>query len=313
MGRYVIRRILQSLLTLFGASLVLFVVLFVINDPFATFGERQRSATVQAQLEQRYGLDKPLPVQYLKWVSGVVQGDLGKSFKGNRTVNEIVRQKLPNTVKLAIAALLIEILIGATAGLVSAVSRYSFWDVFLTITTTAAIGFPAFVLGLILQHTFSIRWRILPLNGTTPGGFFALDKRIIMPALTLAFLDAAVLARLMRGTTLESLRADYVRTARAKGLTESRVLFKHVVRNSIVPVVTYLGIVFGTLLGGALVTENVFNWDGLGKGLVTAINGEDNPVIIGIVTYGVFVFVLLNLIVDLLYGWLDPRIRLEGK
>ena len=311
MGRYVLRRVMQSLLTLVGASILLFAILFVITDPFATFGQRQRDPVVKAELEDRYGLDEPLPVQYVTWVGGVVQGDFGDSFRGNRSVNEIVSEKLPNTVKLAVAALALEIVIGLVAGLVSAVLRYSFWDVLVTITTTLAIGFPVFVLGLVFQYVFGIRWDLLPVSGTSPDGWFAVDSHIVLPALTLAFLDAAVLARLMRGTTIEALQADHVRTARAKGLRESAVLRRHVVRNAVVPIVTYLGVVLGTLLGGAVIAENLFDWDGVGRALMNAIYDEDNPVVIGIVTYGVFVFVLLNLAVDLLYGWLDPRIRLE--
>jgi len=311
MGRYIIRRLLQSVVTLFGASLLLFAILFVITDPFATFGEKQRDPVVKAQLEERYGLDRPLPVQYAKWVGGVVQGDLGQSLKNNRSVNDIIADKLPNTVKLAMVAFLFELVIGLFAGLVSAVLRYSFWDVLVTITTTLAIGLPAFVLGLVLQYTFGIRWNLLPVTGTSPDGWLAFDSHIILPALTLALLDAAVLARLMRGTTLEAMRADYVRTARAKGLREGAVVRKHIVRNAIIPVVTYLGVVLGTLLGGAVITETLFNWDGLGRALINAIYEENNPVVIGIVTYGVLVFVFLNLVVDLLYGWLDPRIRIQ--
>lgn len=311
MGRYVVRRVAQAVLTMIGATLLLFVILFVITDPFATFGQRERDPAVKAQLEHRYGLDKPLPVQYVKWVSGVVRGDLGESLRGNRSVNEIIADKLPNTVKLALAAFAIELVIGLLAGLISAILRYSFWDVLVTITTTMAIGFPTFVLGLVFQHTFGIRWDILPVSGTSPDGFFAFDTHIILPALTLALLDAAVLARLMRGTTLEAMSADYVRTARAKGLSESAVVRKHIVRNAIIPVVTYLGVVLGTLLGGAVIAEALFNWDGLGRALINAIYDENNPVVIGIVTYGVLVFVVLNLVVDLLYGWLDPRIRVE--
>ena len=311
MRRYIFQRILQAGVTLLGASLLLFAILFVITDPFATFGQRQRDPVVKAELEHRYGLDQPLPVQYAKWVGGVVRGDLGESFHSNRSVSEIIREKLPNTVKLAMTAFLIELVIGLFAGLVSALSRYSFWDVLVTITTTLAIGIPIFVLGLMFQYTFGIHWHLLPVSGTSPDGWFAFDNHIILPALTLALLDAAILARLMRGTTLEAMQADHVRTARAKGLSEAAVVRKHIVRNAIVPVVTYLGVVLGTLLGGAVIAENLFNWDGIGRALINAVYDEDNPVVIGIVSFGVIVFVLLNLAVDLIYGWLDPRIRLK--
>ena len=311
MTKYVVRRLIQMVLTLFGVSLVLFIALFVITDPLSTFGERTRDPATAAALEERYGLDKPLVTQYVKWVGNVSHGDFGESIQRRRPVNDIIWSKVPNTAKLALVALLIEIAIGLTAGLISAIFRYSFWDVIVTITTTFAIGLPAFVLGLTLQYLFGIRWNIFPYSGTSQGGWFHFDKHIILPAFTLAAIDAAVLARLMRGTMLEVLRADYVRTARAKGLSETAVMVKHAMRNAIVPVVTYIGVVFGTLLAGAVITETIFNWDGVGRALINAIYDEDNPVVLGIITYSVFVFVVLSLIVDLLYAVLDPRIRLE--
>jgi oligopeptide transport system permease protein len=204
------------------------------------------------------------------------------------------------------------LLIGLAAGLISAIFRYSFWDVLVTLTTTLAIGFPSFVLGLMLQYLLGVRWQVLPVTGTGPDGWFAIDNHIIMPAFTLAAIDAAVLARLMRGTMLEVLRADYVRTARAKGLTERAVLLKHALRNAIIPIVTYIGVSFGTLLAGTVITENLFNYDGVGKALVDAIYGEDNPIVLGIVTYSVAIFVITSAIVDVLYGLLDPRIRLDN-
>jgi oligopeptide transport system permease protein len=311
MTKYVVRRFLQMLLTLFGVSVVLFVALFVITDPLSSFGERQRDPATKAALEQQYGLDKPLVTQYVKWIGNVSHGDFGESIQRRRPVNDIIWSKVPNTAKLAVVALLIEIAIGLTAGLISAIFRYSFWDVLVTITTTFAIGLPSFVLGLTLQYLFGIRWNIVPYSGTSTGGWFRIDKHIILPAFTLAAIDAAVLARLMRGTMLEVMRADYVRTARAKGLSETAVMIKHAMRNAIVPVVTYIGVVFGTLLAGAVITETIFNWDGVGRALINAIYDEDNPVVLGIITYSVFVFVVLSLIVDLLYAVLDPRIRLE--
>ncbi len=313
MGAYILRRLLQTVLVLLGASVVLFVCLFVVTDPFAVQGgDKRTDPTVRIELEHRYGLDKGLPTQYVRWVSRTARLDFGESFKRRRPVNDIIGEKIFNTMKLAIASIIIEIGIGLGAGLISAIFRYSFWDVLVTLTTTAAIGFPSFVLGLGMQFVLGVRLRWLPLNGTSPEGLFGLDAKILMPALTLAFVDAAVVARLMRGTMLEVLRADYVRTARAKGLSERVVMLKHAMRNAIIPVVTYLGVAFGTLLGGALITENIFNWDGVGKALIQAIYGEDNPVVLGIVTYGVVVFVLLNLVVDVAYGFLDPRIRLGG-
>jgi oligopeptide transport system permease protein len=306
-GKYVIRRLLQMVLVLFGATLVLFTCLFVLpGDPIGSIGgERARDPAVRAELAQRYNLDRPLLVQYGSYVSHLVRGDLGESYRLRRPVNDIVLSKIGNTAKLAAVAIAFEVLIGIAAGIISAVKRYSFWDVVVTLSVTLIVGVPVFVTGLLLQQVFALNLEWLPFSGMGSWRFY------VLPALTLAAVSTAYVSRLMRGTMLEVLRADYIRTARAKGLREGSVVFKHALRNSVIPVVTFVGIDFGTLLGGALVTETIFNWDGIGSALVTAIGAQDNPVILGVVTYSVAVFVLVNLVVDLLYGLLDPRIRLS--
>jgi oligopeptide transport system permease protein len=298
-------------LVLFGASVILFVSLFVLpGDPIGTAaGERSRDPAVRAVLEKRYGLDKPLPVQYVRYVERVFRGDFGESYRLRRPVSSILKSRFWATGRLALAAIALEVLIGVAAGVIAAVFRYSFWDVLVTLTTTLAIGVPTYVSGSILQGLFAQKLGWLPRQGQGSGTW---DLRyLIMPAFTLASVDAALVARLMRGTMLESLRADYVRTAFAKGLSKRTVILKHVLRNSIIPVVTYVGIAFGGLLGGALITETIFNWPGIGLALYTAISSQDNPIIIAVVTYGVAAFVLVNLVVDLTYAYLDPRIRLE--
>jgi len=308
-GKYVVRRLLQMVLVLLGATIILFVSLFVLpGDPVSTLGgsERARDPVVVKELKHRYSLDQPLPVQYLRYVGRLVRGDLGTSFRLQRSVNSILKDKVLNTARLALAALMVEVVVGIAAGLISAVFRYSFWDVAITLTTTAAIGFPVFVIALMLQESFALRWKLLPLSGQNAG-----LRSYLLPAVTLASVDAALIARLMRGTMLEVLRADYIRTAMAKGLSRRVVILKHALRNSIIPVLTYVGIAFGTLLGGALITEAIFNWNGIGLALVTAIGAQDNPIVLGVVTYGVGIFVLVNLIVDVAYGFLDPRIRLD--
>jgi oligopeptide transport system permease protein len=307
MGRYVVRRLLQMILVLFGASLILFVSLFVLpGDPIGTTaGERARDPAVRAVLAKRYGLDKPIPVQYVRYVGRVIRGDLGESYRLRRPVSAILRSRFGATAELALAAIAFEILIGISAGVIAAVFRYSFWDVLVTLTTTLAIGIPTYVGGSILQGIFAQKYHWFPRSGR------AGLSSIILPAFTLASVDAALVARLMRGTMLEVLRADYVRTAFAKGLSKRTVILKHVLRNSVIPVVTYLGIAFGGLLGGALITEAIFNWPGIGLALATAISAQDNPIIVAVVTYGVAAFVIVNLVVDLAYAYLDPRIRLE--
>ena len=309
MGKFVIRRLMHMVLVLLGATMVLFACLFVIpGDPVGSLGgDRARDPATAQLLRERYGLDKPLPVQYVNYLGRTVRGDLGQDYRQRRSVNEILRPKLGNTAKLALAAIVIDVGIGILAGLIAAVYRYSFWDVLVTIVTTLAIGFPTFVIGLLLQNTFALDLGILPLFGMQAG----FPEAYILPAFTLAIIDAALVARLMRGTMLEVMRADYIRTAYAKGLSKRVVILKHALRNSIIPVVTYLGISLGTLMGGAIITETIFNWDGIGLALITAIQQQNNPIVIAVVTYSVAIFVVLNLIVDVLYALLDPRIRLD--
>jgi oligopeptide transport system permease protein len=309
MLKFFVRRILQMVFVFFGATIILFSTLFLFGDPVANLSGsgKVRSPAVVHQLDVKYGLDKPLVVQYYKYVEGiVVRGDLGTSYQQqNRTVSSILPPKLLNTAKLAVFAIVLEIIFGIGTGIISAIYKYSVVDVVTTILTTITIGIPVFVIGLLLQEVFVFQLHWFPF--IFDGSF----KSYVLPAITLAAVDAALVARLTRGSMLEVMRADYVRTATAKGLRKRTVVFKHVLRNSVIPVVTYLGISFGTLLGGALITENVFNLDGIGNELVRAIERNDNPVIMGVVTYGVLAFVLVNTIVDMLYAVLDPRVRLE--
>jgi oligopeptide transport system permease protein len=296
-------------LVLFGASIILFLALFVIpGDPIATSqgeGHQLDKASYDA-IARRYHLDQPLPQQYVGYVGRLLKGDLGESYAYRRPVTTIIKEKIGNTAKLAVAAILLEIALGILAGIIAAVFRYSFLDVLVTLSTTVAIGVPTFVIGLALQNVFAVNLKWLPLQGQQAG-----RESIILPAVTLAAVNIALVARLMRGAMSEVLRADYIRTAYAKGLSKRVVIMKHALRNSIIPVLTYLGISFGALLGGALITETVFNWNGIGLALVGAIQQQDNPIVLGVVTYGVAVFVVVNLLVDISYAFLDPRIRLE--
>jgi len=298
------------MLVLFGASIILFVCLFVVpGDPIATSqGEgRQLDPATRAALERRYDLDKPLPQQYVSYLGRLGQGDLGESYVYRRSVNTILKEKLGNTARLALAAIVLEVVLGIIAGIIAAVFRYSFIDVLVTLSTTLAIGVPTLVIGLALQNVFAINLGWLPLQGQSAG----VGKSMILPALTLAAVETALVSRLMRGTMSEVMRADFIRTAYAKGLSKRVVILKHALRNSVIPVLTFLGISFGGLLGGALITETIFNWNGIGLALVGAIQSQDNPIVLGVVTYGVAVFVLVNLVVDVAYAFLDPRIRLE--
>lgn len=309
MAAYALRRFLHMGFVLIGASMVLFVCLFVIpGDPLQTVqGEgRPLDPATRATLAERYHLDQSLPRQYVHYVARLARADLGESFRFRRPVNEVLRHKIVNTAKLAVAALLVEILVGAVAGVVAALFRSSFLDVLVTVSTTAAIGVPVFVVGLLLQDVFAVRLDWLPLQGSREG-----LRSLVLPAVTLGAVHSAMVARLTRASLLDVLGSDYVRTAAAKGLSSRAVILKHALRTSLLPILTYLGAGFGGLLGGAAIVETIFNWDGVGLAMVTAISSQDNPIVIGVVTYAVVVFVLVNLIVDLAYALLDPRITLS--
>ena len=307
MGRYVVRRLGQLVIVTLGATMILFACLFVLpGDPVGQIAgsDKARDPAVIAQLHKQYGLDKPLVVQYGTYVGKLVTGDLGTDYTQQRPVTEILAPKLANTAKLAVFAIVVDVVIGLSVGILAAIKRYSVWDVTATFLTTMAIGVPSIVLGMIVQRIFVIQLDWFPL--IADGSF----KSMVLPGVTLAIIDAALVAQLARSSMLEVLRADYVKTAVAKGLPGRLVLFRHILRNSVIPVVTYIGISFGTLLGGAIITETIFNWNGIGLALIQAIQQNNNPIITGAVTISVAIFVVLNLVVDLLYAALDPRIRL---
>ncbi|WP_371498898.1 ABC transporter permease [Kitasatospora sp. NBC_00374] len=309
MGRYLLRRLGQMVFVLLGATLILFACLFVIpGDPVGSLGgsERARDPAVVKQLREQYGLDKPLIVQYGTYVGKLVQGDMGEDYTQRRQVSEILMPKLVNTSKLAVAAMAIDVLLGAAVGTLAALKRYSFLDTVVTLVTTLLVGFPTFVIGMLMLNLFAVQLKWVPVIGDPSD-----PVQLILPSVTLAIIDAALVARLMRGTMLEVLRADYVKTAIAKGVPKRQVLLKHVMRNSVIPVVTYIGISFGGLMGGAIITETIFNWDGVGMAMSTAIQQQNNPIVVAVATWTVAIFVLLNLLVDLLYAMLDPRIRLS--
>ncbi|MFD4631079.1 ABC transporter permease [Streptomyces sp. NPDC058284] len=306
MGRFVARRFGQMLIVLIGATIVLFVCLFVLpGDPIGSLagGENAHDPVVVAELRERYGLGQPFYEQYFHYLGRLLTGDLGEDYVQRREVSEILAPKLWNTAQLALAAIVINIAVGVPVGVLAALRKYSIWDVSATFVSTLTIGFPTFVIGFLLQKFFVVELGWFPLLST--GNI----ESLVLPAVTLAIVDAALVARLMRGTMLEVLQADYIKTAVAKGLPPRTVLFKHVLRNSIIPVVTYLGISLGLLMGGALIAEAIFNWDGVGLALVNAVRQQNNPVVLGVVTYGIAVFVVLSLLVDLLCAALDPRIR----
>jgi ABC-type dipeptide/oligopeptide/nickel transport system permease component len=310
MGKFVIRRLAQAILVVIAATILLFIGLFVLGDPFASTGDKVVPPETQAILREKFGMDGPLPMQYLTYLGNLITGDLGIDLNQRRPVADMIGAALPNTARLALIAIIIDVAIGVIAGIIAAVWRYSFWDVLVTIVTTLAIGVPTFVIGVWLRQTVSGVW-IFPQVPRTFTEVVPWYTEVLLPALTLAIVDAAFIARLMRGSMLEVLRMDYIRTARAKGLGERTVIMKHAFRNSIIPVVTYVGIGIGALLGGAIITETLFQYNGIGFLLYRSILQNNNPVIMAIVTFAVLTYVMLSMIVDILYAYLDPRIRLS--
>ncbi len=307
MARYIARRLLLAIPVLLGASFLIFAMVFALpGDPIrALAGDRPLPAAVQDQLREEYNLNDPLLVQYGKYVGGLAQGDLGRDFSG-RPVSDILEQTVPVTVKLSLVALAFEAVFGLIAGVLAGIRQQSFFDSLVLVTTTLVVSIPVFVLGFVAQYVFGLKLGIFPIAGIA-SGFWG----YLLPGFVLAALSLAYVARLTRTALVENLRNDYVRTAKAKGLSPVSVVGKHTLRNSLIPVVTFLGADLGALLSGAVVTEGIFNIPGLGRAVFQAIQSQEGTVVVGIVTLFVFVYIVFNLLVDVLYAALDPRIRYE--
>ncbi|MFW3387756.1 UNVERIFIED_CONTAM: ABC transporter permease [Kocuria sp. CPCC 205274] len=307
MGRYVLRRLLLTVPVLLGASLLIFSMVYALpGDPIrALAGDRPLSEAVQAQLRAEYNLDDPLLIQYAKYLGGLVQGDFGTDFSGRPVLDTIV-DRLPVTARLALVAVAFEILIGILAGVLAGLRRGSFFDNLVLVSTTVVVSIPVFVLGFLAQYVFGVRLGWFPIAGISDGWY-----SYVLPGFVLAALSLAYVARLTRTSLAENLQSDYVRTARAKGLSEVSVVGKHTLRNSLIPVVTFIGADLGALMGGAIVTESVFNIPGLGRAVYDAVLRQEGAVVVGIVTLFVFFYIFFNLVVDVLYAALDPRIRYE--
>ncbi len=307
MARYIARRLLLAIPVLLGATLIIFSMVFALpGDPIrALAGDRPLSPAVQAQIRDNFNLNDPLPVQYVKYVGGLAQGDLGTDFQG-RPVLDTVKQRLPVTVKLALVAILFEGILGLIAGVLAGIRKGSFFDNLVLVSTIAVVSVPVFVLGFVSQLVFGLYLGLFPISGIQDGWY-----SFLLPGFVLGALSLAYVARLTRTSLVDNLRNDYVRTARAKGLPPRTVVGKHTLRNSLIPVVTFLGADMGTLLSGAIVTEGIFNIPGLGRTVFQAVQSQEGAVVAGVVTLFVFFYIIFNLLVDLLYAALDPRIRYE--
>lgn len=308
MWKYLIGRVLQTIPVILGVITITFILMYIIpGDPVMSMvGERFDEETV-TRLRSELHLDDPMPLQFIRYLSNVLRGDLGKSFITGRSVASEIALKFPNTMILALGAMLIAIVFGVTIGIISSLKPGSLLDKGSMILALAGISAPVFWVGLMLMLIFGVWLKWLP-----PTGYGGL-KYLILPALALGTRSAAYLARLTRATMLEVMNQDYIRTARAKGLPEWMVVLKHALPNTLVPIITVIGTDFGSYLSGAVLTESIFGWPGIGRFALEAILKRDFPVIQGTVLFMAIIFILANLIVDLLYGLIDPRIRTGRK
>ena len=307
MGRYVLRRLVQVIPVFFGTTLLIYFLVFALpGDPVrALFGDRPVSQEVVNEIKREHRLDRPFIVQYVGYLGDLAQGDLGTNLNG-REVSDIVKQRLPITVRLTLVALAFEALFGLTAGVLAGLRKGSYMDNLVLVTTTAVVAVPTFVLGYVAQLALGLKLRWFPIAGIDQG-----LRSYLLPGFILGALSLAYIARLTRTSLVENLRNDYVRTAKAKGLPPLRVVGRHTLRNSLIPVVTYLGVDIGGLMGGAIITEGIFNIPGIGGQVFQSVRAQDGTVVVGIVTFLVLVFIFCNLAVDILYAFLDPRIRYE--
>ncbi len=329
MFSYIVRRVLLIIPTVFLALSFLFVLFFVLPGDPATLiaggANRTPDAGVIERVNQRYGFDQPVTTQFVNYWQRTLKWDLGESFQNRRSVNEILGEKSVNSLRLAIWAILLEVLVGISVGVLSAIRRYSIADKLTTVVTATASAVPVFVLGFLLQYAFAVypnkhdwpQWARLRTQGLGPDTwtlFFIPTgetwRHLVLPAVALASVSTALAARMTRGSMLEVLRADYMRTARAKGLTERQVVVRHGLRNAMLPVVTLIGIDFGTVIGAAVLTEKTFSWPGLGSEIADSVISRDLPVALGLTLAVVLAYTIINLLVDLSYAWFDPRIRL---
>ena len=304
MKAYVLRRLWQSALTLVGVSVLVFVILRVVpGDPAKMLLPDGAPQSAVDELNRQLGLHEPLYVQYGLFLQSVFRGDFGQSFQYRAPALRVVVERLAATVQLALAALLITVGVGVSLGIVAAVRRGTGYDYASTVLAVLGQSLPNFWLGIMLILLFGVALRWLPTSG------FESWRHLILPAVTLAAFPMALVARLTRSSMLEILGRDFIRTGRAKGLAERAVILRHALRNAAVPLLTVLGLQIGTLLGGAVITESVFAWPGMGKLVVDAIFFRDFPVVQTVLILSATLFVVINLLVDLLYTVIDPRIR----
>ncbi|PSL34316.1 peptide/nickel transport system permease protein [Planomicrobium soli] len=309
----IIRRALQLVFLLLGISFLVFSSMYIApGDPAAIIGGPTATESDIAAIRANLGLDDPFLAQYARYIGNAIQGDFGYSYQTTQPVADAITVRFPNTLKLAIASMIVAVIIGILTGLVSALKQNSWLDVSATTFALAGISIPNFWLGALLILVFAVNLQWLPVGGmSNPFYTVAGIKELILPAITLGTGSAAMIARMARSSMLEVIRADYVRTARAKGVKESSVIWIHTLKNAMIPIITVIGLNFGFLLGGTIITEKVFAINGVGRLMIDAIAARDFPMVQGSVLLVASLFVLVNLVVDIVYTYIDPRIKYD--
>jgi len=292
----------------FIATFLIFIIIRVLpGDPIqAQFGERRIPDNLREAYIDQYNLDESLPMQYVLYMKDLLTGDFGTSIANQQSINDMFKERLPRSLRLASLVIFFETIIGIPVGVWAARHRDSFIDNGILVVTLAVLAMPVFLLAVLAQLYFGLKWGLFPISGIEDGWM-----SYLLPAVVVAVSSIAINIRVVRATLIETFREDYIRTARAKGANSRRVLGIHALRNSLIPIVTILGVRFGSMIGGLLVTESIFNIPGLGFTIVSAIPQRDNTIIIGFSIFLVMAYMLINFLVDLLYAWLDPRIRYD--
>lgn len=308
MHRYILRRLLLLIPVIIGVTFIVYTIMFFTpgNPAQIILGENAPQEAVE-KLEEEMGLNDPFIVQYLRFLKNAVRGDFGRSYSTKKPVFDEVFARFPATLKLTVAGMIVAVAIGIPVGIISATKQYSITDSVTMILALLGVSMPNFWLGLMLILFFSVKLGILPSGGNV--GFTSL----ILPAITLGTSVAAIITRMTRSSMLEVIRQDYIRTARAKGVTRRKVINKHALKNALIPVVTVVGLQFGYLLGGAVLTESVFSWPGVGRLMVDAIRMKDTPTVLASVIFMSATFSIVNLFIDILYAFLDPRIKSQYR
>ncbi|HEX4206934.1 MAG TPA: ABC transporter permease [Ktedonobacteraceae bacterium] len=318
MGRYLVRRLLQAIPLLFLLSLFMFLLIHALpGGPDQVILTPNLDAAGRAALRAKFGLDQPLPIQYLKWLGNTLTGDFGISFFTNQPVAQILGQRFPATLELFLSALIVALVFAILLGVISAVRQNSVTDYFLTSLSYFGLAMPAFLLGLFAQDIFGVKLHWLPTSGTATlgvtydlfNGLWDHLLHLLLPMLVLATLFIAGWSRYMRSSMIEVIKQDYMRTARAKGVSPRAVLIRHALRNAIIPLITVVAIDFGAIAGGAVITEGIFAWPGMGQLFINSLNSRDFPVLLAMLVLSGTLVILFNLVADILYAVMDPRIR----